>query len=173
MTGISVARSESSLVLLTGSPLAWGRDLAVLGAVSGVSASAGVGIMDGGFLSAASLAGLLCGFFLGLEMPYFLESARRRLSLSAIAVRCIAVGGATGAFMGLLSAHSVGEVFVGPFAVAGIAGALQFGWFWLPYTVLTVLGRRTWPVVVAACVMSPLLGALALALARGLVWLAF
>ncbi|HHO53888.1 MAG TPA: hypothetical protein ENK18_24205 [Deltaproteobacteria bacterium] len=152
---------------LTGSPLRWGRDLAIVGGMTGFAAPAGVyGLSLEPFTLTALTTGLVCGMLLGIEMPAFLESARRRVSLTGIAVRCVAVGAAVGAFIGFVAAQAAGEIFLAPFVLAGIAGALQLGWLWLPYTVLTVLERPTWPVVLGACVVAPLLGPVSLELSR-------
>lgn len=159
---------------LTGSPLRWGRDLAIVGGMTGFAAPASVcGLSFDPFTLTALTTGLVCGMLLGIEMPAFLESARRRVSLAGIAVRCVAVGAAVGAFIGFVAAQAAGEIFLAPFVLAGIAGGLQLGWLWLPYTVLTVLERPTWPVILGACAVAPLLGPIAVLCSRLIVGVLF
>ncbi len=152
---------------LTGSPLRWGRDLGIVGAATGFSVPlAGLGVAPDTFGWTAAGIGLVAGLLLGLEMPEFLESARRRVPLAAIGFRCVLAGAGIGAGVGIVAAHATGHLILVPFVVAGLAGALQLGWLWLPYTVLTVLERRTWPVVALACAAAPAIGWLSAALCR-------
>ena len=53
---------------------------------------------------------------------------------------------------------------------AALAGALQFGLFWFPYTFQTVRGARCWPVVLGACLLTPVIGMVTL---RAALWLLF
>lgn len=149
---------------LTGSPVRWGADLAVVGGVTGAAVPAVlVGPLAPAVLPAA-LVGLGCGLVLGVLFPEFLETARRRVPLDFIGLRAVGAGAGFGALVGLLTALIVGDIPLGAFFVGGLVGALQIGWLWLPYTVLTVLERPRWPVVVAACGIAPLLGPLAVSL---------
>ncbi|MEN0066790.1 MAG: hypothetical protein AAGA48_31955 [Myxococcota bacterium] len=161
MTALS-PRASTLPARITGRPLAWARDTALVGGVTATSATLALGLMGTTFGLAAGLTGALAGFALGLEMPTFLDSARRRLSLISVGLRCITIGFGLGGFVGLIAATAAGNPYVlGPIVVAGIAGALQLGWWWLPYTVLTVTQRPTWPAVLIACAVAPFVGPLA------------
>lgn len=154
---------------ITGSSWVWGRDLGVVsGATALAAATHAFGI--GGYALVLSALGVMGGLLLGLEMPRFLDTARQRMSLPAIAVRCTAAGGAMGGMVALLTLLVGGAPLIEPVIVATVAGALQLGWFWLPYTVLTVLQRPTWPVVVGAVVLAPLAGPAAMGLLQLLLW---
>ncbi len=151
---------------ITGRPLRWGRDLSVIGAVTAASAWLALGLASPTFGLVAVLSAAVAGFALGLEMPSFLDTARHRMPLELVGVRCIAVGGALGGFVGLAAATAAGNAwFLGPVVIGAIAGALQLGWWWLPYTVLTVTERPTWPAVLVACAVAPFVGPIARAVA--------
>lgn len=153
MDAVARQRASGLPARLTGSPLRWGRDLGVVGAATGLSLAP----LDT-FGWTAAVVGLVAGLLLGLEMPEFLESARRRIPLSAIGFRCVLAGAGIGAGAGIVAAHAAGHLILVPFVVAGLAGALQLGWLWLPYTILTVLERQTWPLVLMACAAAPVVG---------------
>ncbi|MEM6928588.1 MAG: hypothetical protein AAF602_16750 [Myxococcota bacterium] len=151
---------------ITGQPLQWGRDLSAIGAVTAAGGSLALGLLGSTFGLVAVTVAAVLGLVIGLEMPGFLDSARRRMSLEMVALRCVAVGGAAGGLVGLIAAGASGNPwFLGPMVVGALAGALQFGWWWLPYTVLTVTERPTWPAVLVACGLAPLMGPMALTLA--------
>jgi len=159
---------------LTGSPLRWGRDMAVVGGATGLIGSLAItGLAFPPFAVAAAIVGAGAGLLLGIEMPEFLESARCRLSLITIGFRCVLAGAATGGFVALVAAHAAGEIFLMPSVVAMVAGGMQLGWLWLPYTILTVLQRPTWPLVLAAVVAAPVVGWLATLLCAGAVAVVF
>ncbi len=146
---------------ITGSPVRWGADLAVVGAVTGASVPAA--LLGAASISVvpSAIAGLGCGLLLGVLFPNFLDSARLRVPLDSIGLRAVGAGAGFGALVGLSTAVIVGDIPLAAFFVGGLVGALQIGWLWLPYTMLTVLGRPRWPVVLAACVVAPVLGPMA------------
>lgn len=39
-------------------------------------------------------------------------------------------------------------------AIAGVAGAIQFGWFWLPYTIRSGRQKSRWPLLLAAGLLA-------------------
>lgn len=159
-----------ALPRLTGRPLHWARDLSWVGTATAAGVALALGLGTTVLGQAAVAAGALAGFGLGLEMPAFLESARRRLPLPMVGLRIVVAGAAMGGFVGLASATVAGTPFVlGPMVIGGLAGALQLGWWWLPYTILTVTDRPTWPAVVVACLLAPAVGPLAKLLADLLV----
>ncbi len=75
-----------------------------------------------------------------------------------------AVTGGSGALMAQAMGLTASMVFGGPellvlmTGVAGLAGALQFGLLWFPYTFQTVRRGRRWPLVVGAVLVTPVLG---------------
>ncbi len=166
-----VPRPPAAVARLTGSPLGWAVDLGLVGALTAIATPAAAGGASPAFLALSGLGGALCGSLLGSHMPDFLDSARHRISLRNLAVRCTLVGAGVGGLVALVAAQITGQPFVGPLVVAMLAGALQLGLLWLPYTVLTVTGRSPWPVVVLACAAAPLVGASAVTISE-LLWVA-
>ena len=93
-------------------------------------------------------------------MPGILERLRGRIPLAGL----MALGPIPGAVWGGV-VGAVGFAFSGvtvPLVLcvlaASLAGAIQFGLFWLPYTVQTVRGGPLWPVVLGACMATPIIG---------------
>jgi hypothetical protein len=69
-------------------------------------------------------------------------------------------GGAVASIGVLLLYRSDGIPVLAGFGA--IAGALQLGWFWLPYAIRSGRGNSTWPVVTAAIVVGSVIGYAAL-----------
>ena len=147
---------------VTGAETHWSRDFALIGGVTSLVAPAlamplGVSAL---YVAAAALTGLLSGGLLGAAMPRMLDGMRGRVPLGVIF-------GLGGPVLGALWGASVGSVayLVGhdfnillSVGCASLAGAIQFGLCWFPYTFQTVRGGPRWPVVLAACLATPLVG---------------
>lgn len=143
----------------TGSPLAWARDLGLIGGVTSYVLPSMMGpIPPAGFAGWAGGLGALGGVLLGLAAPALLDLVRGRVAIRWLVLLAPLVGaawgGSAGALAGLLT--DPGSEILGLLA-GGIAGAMQLGVWWFPYTFQTVRGARSWPVVVGALVVSPLL----------------
>lgn len=142
---------------ITGRPTAWARDLALLGGVSSFALSMlFTGMVPAGFPAAVGLVTGATGALVGLATPAALDRLRGRVSLWVLALLAPLAGAAWGGAAGAAAA-SLSNSAPWPLSlVAGaLAGGLQLGWFWLPYTMQTVRGGRTWPVMVAAVFALP------------------
>ena len=152
-------------VRVTGNSTPWARDLAIVTGATALLAP----VLVWGWTSVTlfgTFFGLLSGGLLGAMAPGFLDRVRGRIPLAVLASLGFALGAVWGGVVGAVAAAAEVTILgtgTTILAAAGI-GALQLGFFWLPYTVLTVLGQRTWPAVVASCAMAPILGGLVFAL---------
>ena len=151
---------------VTGEPRVWARDMAIVGGVTAFLAPMpALPLATMWFIGATTVTGAVTGAALGAAMPGTLEFLRRRLSLAALVAIGPIPGALWGGIVGALGFALSGGVT--PLAVcvlcAAIAGALQFGLFWFPYTFQTVRGAPRWSVVLGACVLTPLIGALTVA----------
>lgn len=140
----------------------WARDLAVIGGVSSFVAPASVGLSDlvSGFAPAAAVAGALVGAGLGAIAPRALSRVRA-IPIPILLIGGLGVGSLWGAAAGLAGAVYFGsfDFLVGFSALAGgVAGAIQLGWFWLPYVKRRIARRSTWPLVLFASLLSGGLG---------------
>lgn len=158
-----VAALHAPPVRVTGRPSSWARDGAIVGAVTGYVGPAAVlfGLSLHPWLVACTAAFALGGALLGLVMSWVLERLRGRVPLPVLGVTLPVVAVATGSLWAATAGWLVGAPVALAATFGGIAVAFQVGMFWFPYTVLAVLGGRRWPVVAAACVVSPFLGLLA------------
>jgi len=149
----------------------WALDFALVGFVSPFFAIQGVdfgaGLFGVSFLITSSLVGAGSGALLGLGLRRTLGGRLGRTPIGALLLLGVLTGFLWGASVGVAGAGAqpIGlatraDVLFLAGMVAGIAGAFQFGWFWLPYTILTARGRSSLPLVL-----------LAAALAWGLGWL--
>jgi hypothetical protein len=156
-----------------GSRLAWVRDFVVVGAFASLAPGVLAWNVLSEFVVAAAIAGPLTGALLGLALRPLLLGPMSRVPFGALIVVGLVLGALWGAMVGGLAsfgAHlgprheDMGFGFMLMLAVifGAIAGALQLGWFFVPYTVQRARGRRAWPAVVAACLISPTLGIAAL-----------
>ena len=145
-----------------GTGAAWARDLAIVGGVSSFAAPVWfVGNLGWGYVWAAALFGALGGAALGAVMPWLLTKPLRRFRIAALLALGPLLGFAWGALTGLLAAPLLAFSHAGPLVsalVARIAGIIQFGWFWLPYAMSHIRGRGTRRLVLAACLVGPMLG---------------
>ena len=157
-----------------GTRTAWIRDFTVVGAASTL---APLVIVRGGmpdFVAGAAVVGPIIGALLGLVLRPVLLGPMSKVPCGLLILVGALLGGMWGALDGGLAAivgpylhdpdpHSYVQAtpFLGTL-VGGVAGAFQVGWFFVPYTVLRARGKAAWPVVVAACAVSPTLGFIAL-----------
>ena len=142
---------------ITGCPLLWCRDMALVGGATSATVPALVHeFTPSGYPLMAAVIGVVTGALLGLAMPRLLDRVRGRISLPILVLGSVMLGcfwgGATGALAG--APFGIPYVVLGLVA-GGLAGAAQFGWWWFPYTVQTVRGGRTWPMLVAAVLALP------------------
>ncbi|MBX2803198.1 MAG: hypothetical protein KTR31_36295 [Myxococcales bacterium] len=144
---------------VTGRSVPWARDLAI---VTGASAYLAPWLVWGAWSMStiAGVCGVLTGVAIGVTTPWLLERVRGRVPLPVLAALGFGVGAAwgagVGAFVGIM-----GPTLLGPTntaLAAAMIGSVQLGLFWFPYTFLTVLGRPTWPVVVASSALAPVVG---------------
>lgn len=147
---------------VTGSPLRWARDMALVGGGTSAFVPALVsGLAPSGYPLAAALVGAVTGALLGLAMPTLLDLVRGKVPLPLLLVGSLLLGAAWGGVAGAMAGVPFGAGNAGLGLVAGsIAGAAQFGWWWFPYTFQTVRGGRTWPLLVAAVFTLPVVSAL-------------
>ncbi len=151
----------------------WVRDLAIIGGVSGALAPAAVGMLFPGYVLLAGAFGAGSGAVVGHLASAMLGKERiRRVPVAVLLVGGLGLGALWGALTGLGAALGLGAfsapgsgavLLVLSALLASVAGAIQLGWFWLPYAILRARGRRTWPLVVVASLLAPALGWAALA----------
>lgn len=154
---------------LAGAPAHWARDFGLIGLFSGAMGPTILGV-GWSVMLASGLAGAAAGTLLGAAAPGVLERVRGRVPIPLLLLMGIPVGAVWGAVAGLAAGLALGSLPNLPnmlvlwAMVAGIAGAVQMGAVWFPYTFLRVLQKPTWPVVVLACMGSVALGPLAIVL---------
>ncbi len=144
---------------VTGSPRRWALDFAIIGGVTSVLAPL-FAFGSPVFAVAAGFWGAATGMAIGRLLPETLERVRGRFPIPVLLALGVPIGAVWGGVTGALAGLTLGSADTALFGamVASVAGAVQFGWLWFPYTFLTVLNRTTIPVVAAACVVAPTLG---------------
>jgi len=160
----TTTRSASPL----GARLSWMRDFALIGAASGAGAPALFWADRPGYLAACGVTGAVLGLLLGLLLPPLLLGPVSRWPFGVLLLVGLGVGvawgGGAGYAGGLYSfgaSDQMGLAWLSG-ACGAVAGALQLGWFWLPYTLRKAKAKSTWPIVLAACLFSGALGYAAL-----------
>ena len=147
---------------VTGQPQVWARDMAIVGGVTSLLAPLPAIALGSNapFIVITAVTGCLTGAALGTAMPGLLERVRGRVPLAVL----MALGPLPGAVWGGV-VGTMGGAFSGVMVpmwlcmiAASLAGAIQFGLFWFPYTFQTVRGARCWPVVLGACLATPIIG---------------
>ncbi|MEO1268064.1 MAG: hypothetical protein AAFX99_08200 [Myxococcota bacterium] len=147
-----------------GLTLHWMRDLGLIGGATSLLATAQLhGLYGWTFPIAACLAGVVTGIALGAVIHRLFSTWMRRWPIAVLLVMGPVVGALWGGLVGLLASPTLfgfgsTDRMLIVAMVAAVAGAIQLGWFWLPYT--WVRGRRkaVWPVVMLACLLGPFLG---------------
>lgn len=153
-----------------GSTASWLRDFALIGAITGAAAPAFFWWQQPGYLIACGAIGATLGGLLGVGMRPLLLGPFARWPFGVLLLLGLGVGAVWGGGTGLgggIVGFGLDDQLGLPFlsgAAGAFAGALQLGWFWLPYTLRHARGRSTWPIVLAACTVSSGLGLAALAL---------
>lgn len=128
-------------VRITGSSRRWAFDFAVAGALTPLSHGLFFGFIDLHLVSIATV-GALTGGAIGAVSPAFLDLVRRGVPLWLLTL----LASLTWATQMMATFWSLGAIAIGAFI-----GAV----FWLPYTIAVMTGRRTWPVVLGAVLVSP------------------
>lgn len=141
-------------------PRAWARDLALIGAVSALPLALWTALPLATVALAVVLAAL-GGAAIGALVPRLLHRRVRRIPLFVLVPAAIGLGGAWGGTVGMITALAVGAPYLRVTEIAASAGALQLGWLWLPYAIGVARRGSSWPTVIAACTLAPLVGWLA------------
>jgi len=155
----------------------WSLDFALVGAVSSFLAIACVdsGFWVDGFNASRSLLGWpfpvaaaavggVTGAILGPLLRHLLAGRLGNSPVYRLLLLGMFAGFAWGALVGAVASFALDAsgdwlyAMALSAAVAGVAGAVQFGWLWLPYALRSARGRSTLPLVVAACVFASGLG---------------
>lgn len=143
----TVAARPNTALDLHGSRWTWGRDLALLGFFTPMAAAslwAPWAALHPYVLIFSTMAAAT-GFPLGMLGAEAMERMRGHVPIPLLAALALTASGAWGMSLGVLAtwmgAHQSVVVF-GLF-VPGLLSGLA----WLPYTVLRVTGRPTWPVL--------------------------
>jgi hypothetical protein len=150
-----VSQSPSSISTAVGRPRDWARDFSLIGGATGLMAPWLLG--DPSYIAAAAVAGAIAGAGLGAAVPKML-SRLRHLKVPALMLGGMGIGAVWGGIAGAVAGFTIPNLFWLSVAVASIAGAMQFGWIWLPYVLKKIGRKRTWPLVLAAFAAAPLLG---------------
>lgn len=117
------------------------------------------------FLIASTVVGGLSGAILGAALRTMLAGRLGRTPIGLLLVGGLFMGFCWGASVGIAGVaiadlHIFGatETLFMAGLLAGVAGAAQFGWFWLPYTILTARGRSSIPLILVASLLGLGLG---------------
>jgi hypothetical protein len=77
-----------------------------------------------------------------------------------LALGGVGVGAAWGASVGGIAGLALGlgpEGLAVSMTVAGIVGAIQFGWLWFPYVLKKIGRKKTWPLLAMATAFAPII----------------
>ena len=143
-----------------GTPRAWARDLAAVGAVTCFAVpliAAPLGTRAT-FALVAAVAGAATGALLGLLVPRMLSPFVRRIPVLLLLGAGCGLGSLWGGLVGYLAGLASGADPLLSAHTAALCGFVQLGWFWLPSGVAHARRRPVWPAVLLAFILSPLMG---------------
>jgi len=112
---------------------------------------------------AAAITGAITGAALGSLAPRLLNPFVRRIPIALLLMAGFGLGALWGALVGAVASLVSGADMALSIQTAGLCGALQLSWFWLPYAIRKARARRAWPVVFGALLFSLSLGAVLMA----------
>lgn len=157
-----------------GSARRWSSDLALIGAASSFLAPFTIfGWSWVGYPVIAGVLGAVSGGVLGPVLRRLFHGVLGKTKVAPLLIAGLGVGAAWGAFVAAGAAavltllEGSGYLFsiIPLAAVCGAAaGAVQLGWFWLPYLLRRAHGRSVWPVLLGASLLAPALGYLGVGL---------
>lgn len=149
MSAALAARPSTEIGVL-GPHWAWGRDLALLGFLAPIAAL-GAWVPLSALLLFGGIAAVT-GFPLGLLAARALDRLRGHVPLPLLGLLMATLaatwGMGVGGILVLLGDHFSVLVF-GVFLPGGLVAVC-----WLPYTMARVLGKPTWPILIAALVLA-------------------
>ena len=136
----------------------WVRDFTFVGGVTGFMAPYSV-IHDVEYSALTGSGGAVSGAMLGVFSAWLLSGRGLRWPKLVF----LPVGLGLGALWGISAAMATAftpmrHLLVLSVIFAGMAGALQLGWFWLGYCYRRVNRRSTWPLVLVASLLGGGLG---------------
>ncbi|MCB9653090.1 MAG: hypothetical protein H6729_03015 [Deltaproteobacteria bacterium] len=115
----------------------------------------------------AGLAGASSGALLGPALRRLFGGVLGQARVAALLGSGLVVGAGWGASVAVGAAYLCGALgydydrFIPEAAFCGaLAGALQLGWFWLPYLLRRARGRSVWPGLLVSTLLAPGLGIL-------------
>jgi hypothetical protein len=162
---LAVPSTQSSSLARASSPSAWARDLAVVGGVSSVASTIAFApamvVPVGMYALIAGATGVLTGALLGVVAGKAIAGPLARLPVLAVLAGGVGAGAVWGGTVGAIAALALGAhgmVLESSIEIAAVAGAIQLGWWWLPYLLRRAHEKSTWPVVFFAACLSPFLG---------------
>lgn len=136
----------------------WIRDFTFVGAVTGFLAPFAV-IREVEYSSVTGIGGAVSGAALGVFSAWLLSGAGRRWPKLVFVPLGLLLGALWGVSSALATAFTPARHLLALSVVfAGLAGALQLGWFWLVYCLRRVNRRSTYGVVLLASLLGGGLG---------------
>lgn len=155
---VSIALPAPSDPLAPARRWPWVRDFSFVGGVTGFLAPFSV-IRDVGYCTLTGVGGALSGALLGLFSAWLLSGSGRRWPKLLFVPVGLVLGALWGSSSVLLIAFTPSrQLLVLSVLFAGLAGALQLGWFWLGYSYRRINRRSTLGVVMLASVLGGGLG---------------
>lgn len=155
---VSIALPAPSDALAPTRRWPWVRDFTFVGGVTGFLAPFGV-IHDVGYCTLTGVGGAVSGAILGLFSAWLLSRSGRRWPKLLFVPVGLVLGALWGGSSVLITAFTPArQLLLLSVLFAGLAGALQFGWFWLGYSYRRINRRSTLGLVLLASFLGGGLG---------------